>query len=93
MRLTDKEKAAIVHEFAAGKNKTEIAKKFGVSDTAVSKILQKYQSSKSLESLTKFEGSSEKVRKKRKEIRTEIIDSAYEALAEKNYEKLSAETF
>ena len=88
MRLTDKQRAAIVHEFAAGKSKSEIARKFGVSDTAVSKTLQKYKSS---ESLKKFE-SSEKVRKTRKEIRSDIIEKAYEALAEKGYDKLSADT-
>ena len=37
-RLTDKEKAEVITDYASGKGKTEIAQKFKLSVTAISKI-------------------------------------------------------
>ena len=45
--LTDKQKAEVITDFAAGKTKSDIARKFNVSPNAISKILKKCQSSKS----------------------------------------------
>ena len=45
--LTDKQKAEVITDFAAGKTKSDIARKFNVSPNAISKILRKCQSSKS----------------------------------------------
>lgn len=82
-RLTDKEKAEVITDFAAGKSKTEIARKFGCSDTAISKILR---SSKSLEKV------ETKLSKSQKELRREIIRKATEALYGKDFEELCPET-
>lgn len=87
MRLTDKQKAEVATDYAAGKSKTEIARKFGVSDVAISKILKKLQSS---EKFGKFGQSSETV-KTQSEIRREIIDKATNALYGKDYDKLPPE--
>lgn len=87
-KLTEKQKKEVVSDFASGKTKTWIAKKFGISDTAVSKILKNYKSSKSLEKLDG--GTFDKP--EQQEIRREIIGKATEALYEKDYDKLSAET-
>jgi len=42
MRLTDKQKAEVITDFTAGKTKTDIAQKFNISITAVSKILNEF---------------------------------------------------
>lgn len=46
MKLTDKDKADIVSARAVGMSLSEIAEKFTVSKTAISKILKSYESSK-----------------------------------------------
>ncbi len=81
-RLTDIEKAEVVTDFIAGKTKTEIAKKFSVSVTAISKILG------NVESLKEVKKSS----KSSKEIRRDIIRKATNSLYLKNFDELSPET-
>ena len=39
-RLTDKQKSEIITEYVSGKSQSEIARKFKVSPTAISKTLQ-----------------------------------------------------
>lgn len=86
MRLTDKQKAEVIKEFAAGKSKSDIARKFNISVTAVSKILKSYESSKNGE---KFNLKS---LKSSAEIRKDIISRAETALSEKEFHKLAPET-
>ena len=86
MRLTDKQKAEVIKEFAAEKSKSEIARKFNISVTAVSKILKRYESSKNGE---KFNIKSSK---SSAEIRKNIIRRAETALHEKDFNKLAPET-
>lgn len=81
-RLTDKEKAEVVADFLAGINKSDIAKKFQVSHTAISKIL------KNVESFNE----PEKVSKSCKELRKEIITKATNALYVKDFDKLAPDT-
>lgn len=81
-RLTDKEKAEVITDFTAGKNKSDIAKKFNISITAVSKILKNV---KSLENVKKLSKSSAELRK-------EIIDKATVSLYNKNFDSLPPET-
>lgn len=90
MRLTDKDRAAIVHEYAAGKGVREIARKFQVTHTTVSKILKTAKVSK-VES-GNFPQESETTKKTRAELRKDIIEKAYVSLCGKAYEELSAET-
>ena len=45
-RLTDKQRAEVVTDYASGKTKSEIARKFKVSPNAISKILNKFKSSR-----------------------------------------------
>lgn len=52
-RLTDKEKAEVVADFVAGMSKSDIAKKFQVTHTAISKILGKQESFKTEEKVSK----------------------------------------
>ncbi len=82
MKLTDKDKAVIITDYAAGKTKSEIAKKFNVSITAVSKILK---SDKSLDKVKKLSKSSAELRK-------DIIRKATETLYEKDFVKFAPET-
>lgn len=81
-RLTDKEKAEVVADFLAGISKSDIAKKFQVSHTAISKILSKVESF----------NSDEKVSKSCKELRKEIITKATNALYVKDFDKLAPDT-
>ena len=81
-RLTDKEKAEVITDFTAGKNKSDIAKKFNISITAVSKIL------KNTESLEKVQ----KLSKSSAELRRGIIDKATYSLYGRDFDKLNAET-
>ena len=78
-RLTDTEKAEVVADFIAGLSKSDIAKKFQVSHTAISKILEKQESFK----------SDDKVSKSCKELRKEIIEKATNALYLKDFDSLS----
>lgn len=43
-KLTEKDRASIIKEYAAGKSVRELAKKFTVSPTAISKILKSVKS-------------------------------------------------
>ena len=81
-RLTERQKAEVITDFAAGKSKTDISQKFKISITAVSKILN---NQKSLESAKKFTKSSAELRK-------DIIDKATIALYGKDFEDLPSET-
>lgn len=82
MRLTDKQKREVITDYASGKNITDIAKKFQVSHTAISKILKNAPSFK----------VDEKVSKSSKELRKEIINKATNALYGKDFEKLAPDT-
>jgi transposase-like protein len=85
MRLSDNQKQEIVTDFASGKSKSEIARKFKVSVTAISKILNNSEVRDKLSTkLNKF--------KSNKEYAKEIISTAYNSLLSKNFDKLSAET-
>jgi predicted DNA-binding protein YlxM (UPF0122 family) len=85
MRLSDNQKQEIVTDFASGKSKSEIARKFKVSVTAISKILN------NSEVRDKFNTKLDKF-KTNKEYAKEIISTAYDSLLSKNFDKLSAET-
>ena len=87
MRLTDKQKAEVVTDFRAFKSKSEIAKKFNISVTAVSKILKSYESSKSLEKFNKVHPT-----KTQKEMSNEIVEKATVALLDKDFNKMCPET-
>ena len=82
MRLTDKQKAEVITDYTAGKTKSDIARKFNISITAVSKILK---NKKSLEKVQKSSKSSAEIRK-------DIISRAETALSEKDFNKLAPET-
>ena len=82
MRLIDEQKREVITDYASGKTITEIAKKFQVSHTAISKILKNAQSFK----------VDEKVSKSSKELRKEIINKATNALYGKDFEKLAPDT-
>ncbi len=77
-RLTDKERAEVVTDYASGKTKSEIARKFKVSPNAISKILNKFKNSKNEE-----EVQSEVQKKDNKEIARIIYDRAMEGLKRK----------
>lgn len=82
MRLTDKQKAEVITDYTAGKTKSDIARKFNISITAVSKILK---NAKSLEKVKKSSKSSAEIRK-------DIISRAETALSEQDFNKLAPET-
>lgn len=90
-RLTDRQKTEVVTDYASGKSKTEIARKFGVSDTAISKILKNYKSS---ESLAKFKNQTNLNLEKRdnKLIAKDIVAKAFNALDGQAFEKMHPET-
>ena len=82
MKLTDKERAEIVTEYSVGlKSKSDLAKKFNVSVTAISKILE---SAKSLKTADKSLNAVD--------MRREIVGKATAALYGKNFDKLAPET-
>lgn len=83
-RLTDKERAEVITDYASGKTQKEISKKLNVSVAAVSKILNK---AKSKNCETKV-----KLNKTQREMSDEIVEKATVALLEKNYDKMSPET-
>lgn len=85
-RLTDKEKAEVIADYASGLSKTDIAQKFKVSVTAISKILSNPKSLKNEKKL------SEKSLKSQRELRQDIISKATDALYSKDYDELPAET-
>lgn len=88
MRLTDKQKAEVIRDYACGKSQTEIAKKLKISDAAVSKILKAEKVKLSEKKLN----PKLKLNKTQKEMSDEIVEKATVALLEKNYEKMSPET-
>ncbi len=77
-RLTEKERAEVVSDYASGKTKSEIARKFKVSPNAISKILIKFKNSKNEE-----EVQSGAQKKDNKEIARIIYDKAMEGLKRK----------
>lgn len=81
MKLTDKDKADIVSARAVGMSLSEIAEKFTVSKTAISKILKQ---EKSLRNVQKFTNSAD--------IRKDIISRAETALQSKDFDELAPET-
>jgi transposase len=81
-RLTDKERAEVVTDYASGKTKSEIARKFKVSPNAISKILNKFKSSKNKEEV-QSEVQSEVQKKDNKKIARIIYERAMEALERK----------
>lgn len=72
-RLTDKEKAEVLTDYAAGKTQEQIAKKFNISKMAVSKTLK---TAKSLQNEKKFTRTN----KTQSELRQDIISTATEML-------------
>ena len=66
-KLTQKDKEEIIKEYASGRSANEIAKKFQVSHTAISKILSKAKSCKNGEKSCKQNNA---------EIAKQIIDKA-----------------
>ena len=63
-RLTTEQKAEVITDFAAGKTKSDIARKFNVSPNAISKILTKFKSSKEVqEQGQKVQKTQDKVQK------------------------------
>ena len=81
MRLTDKQKAEVIRDYACGKSQTEIAKKLKISDAAVSKILKAEKVKLSEKKLN----PKLKLNKTQKEMSDEIVEKATVALLEKNY--------
>lgn len=81
MKLTDKDKQDIISARAVGMSLSEIAEKFTVSKTAISKILKQ---EKSLRNVQKFTNSAD--------IRKDIISRAETALSEKDFNELAPET-
>lgn len=77
-RLTEKERAEVVSDYASGKTKSEIARKFKVSPNAISKILNKFKSSNYNE-----EVQSEGKKKDNKEVARIIYERAMEGLKRK----------
>ena len=88
MRLTDKQKAEVVTDYAAGKSKSEIARKYGLSEGAIRKVLRNYKSTKSTGKVRE----STETERTQAEIRQDIIRKATNALYGKDYDKLSPDT-
>lgn len=86
MRLTDREKQEIITEYATGKSKSAIARKFNCSVPAVSKILTKFKDN---ESLTKLKDSLNN--EESSVIRGKIIRKATESLYFKDYDSMQPE--
>ena len=83
-KLTEAQKEQIRIEYAAGASKLQLAKKFGVSDVAIAKLLKKLESSNQTE---KFE-----CRTSNKDHAKNIIQKAYTALSTKDYDKIHPDT-
>ena len=73
MKINEKQKAEVIMDYSLGKKVTEIAKKFGVSSTAICKIIKKYKS----------EEHTDKVNIDQKEIARTIYHRATDLLKEK----------
>jgi predicted DNA-binding protein YlxM (UPF0122 family) len=79
-KLTEAQKNQIRVEYAAGASNAELAKKFQVSHTAISKILKNIKSSDNTKKVSNRERAKS------------IISKAYEALENNNYSKTNPET-
>lgn len=84
-KLTKKDRASIIKEYAAGKSVRELAKKFTVSPTAISKILK---SVKSLQNEGKSLQKSLQPKQDNQALAQMIIDKAVAGLV-KDIEKAS----
>ena len=84
-KLTEKDRASIIKEYAAGKSVRELAKKFTVSPTAISKILK---SVKSLQNEGKSLQKSLQLKQDNQALAQMIIDKAVAGLV-KDIEKAS----
>ena len=84
-KLTEKDRASIIKEYAAGKSVRELAKKFTVSPTAISKILK---SVKSLQNEGKSLQTSLQPKQDNQALAQMIIDKAVAGLV-KDIEKAS----
>ena len=84
-KLTEKDRASIIKEYAAGKSVRELAKKFTVSPTAISKILK---SVKSLQNEGKSLQKSLQPKQENQALAQMIIDKAVAGLV-KDIEKAS----
>lgn len=76
--LTDKQRAEVITDFANGKTKSDIARKFNLSPNAISKILEKYKSSKGKEKVQSIVQNRDN-----KEIARDIYYKAMESLQER----------
>lgn len=82
-KLSESQVKEVVTDFASGKSKSDIARKFNVSVTAISKILNNF----------KVKNEFNQVKNKpNREYAKDIISKAYNALYNSNYEKLHPET-
>lgn len=79
-RLTDKERAEVVTDYASGKTKSDIARKFNVSPNAISKILEKFKSSMNE---LKVQGEVQESSKDNREVARVIYNKALQGLTEK----------
>ena len=86
-RLTDRERKEVITDYVSGKTQAEIAKKFNISDTAVSKILKKYESLKNSE---KFGNSTSN--KSNKEMAEGIVKDSLFSLSWRDFDKMHPET-
>ncbi len=72
--LTDKQRAEVITDFAGGKTKSDIARKFNVSPNAISKILNKFKSSNNNDKVQKEVQKSSK--QDNHKLAKDIIDKA-----------------
>lgn len=80
-RLTQKQKSEILTEYVAGKSKSELARKFQISHTAISKIL---------ESVKSFKNGKKSLNQR--ELGNAIISKATESLYLKDFNEMHPET-
>lgn len=90
-KLTEAEKKQIQIEYAAGASKSELARKFGVSDVAIAKLLKKVKSSNSNQIEPESSNSNQPSKSNRDSAR-DIVSKAYEALLDRDYSKVQPET-
>jgi transposase-like protein len=76
-RLTDKQRAEVITDYASGRTKSDIARKFNVSPNAISKILNNFKSSRSEEEVQTSSKTDNK------EVARTIYNKAMESLKEK----------
>ena len=84
--LTDKQRAEVITDFAGGKTKSDIARKFNVSPNAISKILNKFKSSNQNDKVQKEVQKGSK--QNNHELAKQIIDKAMLSVV-KDIEKTS----